>query len=904
MPVEHAATRNVVHAVQARGPDALSSRAFPGIGLCPAVTLTASVLGMRELGAPDEAAVDHVIQQPIDLATGGAMAWVGELWGMPGVDMDMDAPDTPCLVSLVETAVAGEGEISEVAARLAAALVHLQGPVALVVWDAKRSALFMARDPLARRSLLIGMLGSHLQIASTLPAPGAVELPCTGVWALQCSTGIPTGLAAGAVQHLQWAAEQYAEPSPLTEEAPAKPAQLMCAPWPTAGAWGLARLRTPRARWSVAGADGPCSVRARAAALQVAQPIAQAYLAQLLASAVVKRAHGTPRYCPRVLHTQLLARRDLPCPAGLTWEQMATVPCLAPGPARHAHAAAHVGVLFSGGVDSAVLAALLHQALPADEPIDLISVCFKTPRPNEPVAAEEVVAAPCLLAELLTASGSPDRKAAWRAYHDLRVAYPARRWRLVCVNEDQAALASACSHVAGLMYPASTVMDFSIAAAAWFAARGVGWVCEHEVQVDVHTEPEWSGYASSPLHSSQQVVDAIQSATPWRMQVPDAGAPLAPWLSQDWHRVPAVARSSTSASAEAPPCSPIQRRDAAGRVWTLVNSTARALVLGMGADEQLGGYTRYRTAFARGTSLPQGDAWAELDREMQRDCDRIWLRNLGRDDRVVSDHGREARFPFLDDALAAGVRALPLALLTNPQHPDRGIGDKCLLRGVAASLGLHAPAKAAKQAIQFGSRAAKVINASAAVDREPSKVKGPDAFAGFGAGASTELQGTPLAEYMSPSPRAQAENRCFEQFNEEHWRVRAGVVAWRAARGDEPVMVLQPSSSKHDRWILPAGTAYTGEPTEHVAIREAYEEAGVVGTLGDVVVVLPDPVRRTSTTFYSMEVTHVHPNPEGRAVRWAPVQDAYDSLASSRPVPAAALKAWAAAHDIEITENT
>lgn len=33
---------------------------------------------------------------------------------------------------------------------------------------------------------------------------------------------------------------------------------------------------------------------------------------------------------------------------------------------------------------------------------------------------------------------------------------------------------------------------------------------------------------------------------------------------------------------------------------------------------------------------------------MSLDLDRIWHRNMQRDDRVISHNGKEARFPFLD----------------------------------------------------------------------------------------------------------------------------------------------------------------------------------------------------------------------------------------------------------------
>jgi asparagine synthetase B (glutamine-hydrolysing) len=62
---------------------------------------------------------------------------------------------------------------------------------------------------------------------------------------------------------------------------------------------------------------------------------------------------------------------------------------------------------------------------------------------------------------------------------------------------------------------------------------------------------------------------------------------------------------------------------------------------GLGADEVWAGYSRYKTASIKGGV--QG-----LEDEMTLDLERIWHRNMGRDDRVISSNGKEARFPFLD----------------------------------------------------------------------------------------------------------------------------------------------------------------------------------------------------------------------------------------------------------------
>ncbi|XP_067843812.1 asparagine synthetase domain-containing protein 1 [Heptranchias perlo] len=131
-------------------------------------------------------------------------------------------------------------------------------------------------------------------------------------------------------------------------------------------------------------------------------------------------------------------------------------------------------------------------------------------------------------------------------------------------------------------------------------------------------------------------------------------------------------------------------------------STAKVVLTGIGADEQLAGYSRHRVHYK--TSGFEG-----LVKELGMELCRISSRNLGRDDRVIGDHGKEARFPFLDETVVSFLNALPVwekADLTLP----RGIGEKLLLRMAAKQLGLTASAVLPKRAMQFGSRIAKMEN--------------------------------------------------------------------------------------------------------------------------------------------------------------------------------------------------
>ena len=129
------------------------------------------------------------------------------------------------------------------------------------------------------------------------------------------------------------------------------------------------------------------------------------------------------------------------------------------------------------------------------------------------------------------------------------------------------------------------------------------------------------------------------------------------------------------------------------------------VLVGIGADELMGGYGRHRTAFF----APENGGWKTLRSSLDSDIDGIWIRNLGRDDRVIASLGKEARHPFLDESVVALLRSLPLPLIVEPRLPH-GVGDKQILRAVASLLGLRAASVRVKRAMHFGCRIAKQAN--------------------------------------------------------------------------------------------------------------------------------------------------------------------------------------------------
>lgn len=80
-------------------------------------------------------------------------------------------------------------------------------------------------------------------------------------------------------------------------------------------------------------------------------------------------------------------------------------------------------------------------------------------------------------------------------------------------------------------------------------------------------------------------------------------------------------------------------------------SPCRVLLLGMGADELFGGYMRHRT-------ILKHKGWNALAEELNIELTRISERNLGRDDRIVSDHGKQSRLPYLDESIVEYVQQL------------------------------------------------------------------------------------------------------------------------------------------------------------------------------------------------------------------------------------------------------
>lgn len=325
---------------------------------------------------------------------------------------------------------------------------------------------------------------------------------------------------------------------------------------------------------------------------------------------------------------------------------------------------ASLAVLFSGGLDCTLVAAMAcHNFLnssvfkpDSNHIIDLLTVGFDNPRTNQ------------------SASLSPDRLLAKKSWFHLCQHYqsPRLQIRLVEITIPYETWLLHKRHVQGLMSPAHTEMDLSIAIAFYFAS-------------------------ATHLENCISKIALVGQPTYQEFMANEAAYTL---VEQNYQ------------------------------------STTKVLFSGLGADELFAGYSRHESLFINSLhpQLSPDEisaCYTQLSTELIHDIDIIHHRNLGRDDRVISSWGKELRYPYLDPVLISHVINDIEPNLKFHYHYEtittkkRGTQTvmrpirKYLLRELARQMGLEWVQHELKRAIQFGAKSAKM-------EIGQSKVKGTD----------------------------------------------------------------------------------------------------------------------------------------------------------------------------------
>ncbi|KAJ3592176.1 hypothetical protein NHX12_007304 [Muraenolepis orangiensis] len=539
--------------------------------------------------------------QPVRDAGGNVLLWNGEIFD--GISVAPEENDTSVMAQRLSAC--------DTPAELLSVVSCVRGPWAFVYYQQAQHRLWFGRDFFGRRSLLwrFDAAAGGLTLTSVGGAccpTGAdpwLEVPAAGLFQIDLRTGRVAGTGGVTLEVYPWATAGGCLPS--TDNVPSNCVATM-------NQSGLV-LPSPVSPLNTSLPE----VEAKA---DVLGSSSAEDLEEVLAS--TERTGEVD--CLMAVLSEAVRRRVQSPPSDIPDESSAPPP-----PSDHAA----VAVLFSGGIDSMILAALADRHIPGHRPIDLLNVAFKLQEPKtqkpqqstkknknkKPVEDQNKPTADSTAgSEIPSPFDVPDRLTGRAGLLELQALNPERRWNFVEVNVTQEELQRARrERVRHLVQPLDTVLDDSIGCAMWFAARGEGLVTR-------------------------------------------------------------------------------------GRDQAPFSSPAKVILTGIGADEQLAGYSRHRVRFK--TSGYQG-----LVQELAMELGRISSRNLGRDDRIIADHGKEARFPYLDEDVVDYLNSLPVWRKADLSLP-RGVGEKLLLRQGARALGLGSSALLPKRAMQFGSRIAKMEN--------------------------------------------------------------------------------------------------------------------------------------------------------------------------------------------------
>ncbi|XP_074550659.1 asparagine synthetase domain-containing protein 1 [Halichoeres trimaculatus] len=583
-PAQIKLDKTICEHLKRRGPNFSQDLTVGGTNPCYQCLFSAHVLHMRGLLTP----------QPVQDNTGNVLLWNGEIFG--GVPVMSEENDTAVVSKRLSSCTSSSEILST--------LSSIRGPWGFIYFQKDADCLWFGRDFFGRRSLLwrfdtdINALTLTSVAACSLESDQSTwqEVPAAGVYRIDLKAATEAG-------------------------------SMMFEIFPWAHGGNDLISESPEAVLEFV--PSGCRVVMNPSGLVLTSPVGPL---NTTVPESINQQDTEKNTCSKDLELLLASKeknnevnRLIDVLSEAVRQRVQSLPFKMQDDASPSEDQATVGILFSGGIDSMILAVLADRHIPAHQPIDLLNVAFKLqgpknqkesskkPKKHKNKPTDDKAGADC---QVFSPFDVPDRITGRAGLKELQDLNPERRWNFVEVNVTQEELQEERQkRVCHLVHPLDTVLDDSIGCAVWFAARGQGFIAEEDDQ--------------KPFTSS-----------------------------------------------------------------------AKVILTGIGADEQLGGYSRHRVRFK--TSGYEG-----LIQELAMELGRISSRNLGRDDRVIADHGKEARFPYLDENVVNYLNSLPVwekADLTLP----RGVGEKLLLRQTAKQLGLGPSAILPKRAMQFGSRIAKM----------------------------------------------------------------------------------------------------------------------------------------------------------------------------------------------------
>lgn len=300
-------------------------------------------------------------------------------------------------------------------------LFHSNGPFAFVCFDKFKSVLYFGRDKYGRRSLLIGKSKDGEIIITSVAKKTSnyefIELPSLGLFSIDFNTQAVC-LRPWYSENLNFhskisVVEAFLGVKIIVGESISNSSVVKNFTEPSEVQLGIFKFFDRHLK-------GTDILSYAFSNRTFSEDVKE--LKRLLENSIERRITTLPQYCQNCI-------KDTSC-------------------CQHAN----IGVLFSGGVDCAIIALLAHKFVPINKPIELLNVAFSKYDFN-----------------------TPDRITGYQTLRELEKICPDRKWKLVEINVTDEELAKERSkRIADLIYPLNTVLDESLGCALWFASRGEG----------------------------------------------------------------------------------------------------------------------------------------------------------------------------------------------------------------------------------------------------------------------------------------------------------------------------------------------------------------------------------------------------------------------------------------------
>lgn len=304
-------------------------------------------------------------------------------------------------------------------------LSSVTGPFAFILIDKIKLKLYFGRDTYGRRSLLIGRQNNKLLLTSVASRNinfAVMELPALGLYCLDLNVVNKLKLTLTpwitSNQHFE---EKYKELQsflelPISFDIPVNYFEISKTLLSTPSKEAISVLRN----LEILSSNEDVFLYLQKNEVWNRNIFA---MKDLLQNAVHQRIKNQPKYCSHCVQEQFDS-------------------------CNHCS----IGILFSGGIDCAVIALLADEYVDPTRSIDLMNVAFEKGENNY---------------------NTPDRLTAKQTLQELKVLRPNRRWNLLEINITQEELnIERGRRIADLIYPLNSILDDSLGCALWFAAKG------------------------------------------------------------------------------------------------------------------------------------------------------------------------------------------------------------------------------------------------------------------------------------------------------------------------------------------------------------------------------------------------------------------------------------------------